>query len=73
VGELRLETSVFLFAILCFSSSGNHSKEYLAKFGDIQNMKVQKGLAHPSISYGRQLWQFLTIFKIFIFGLFFPL
>jgi hypothetical protein len=34
-------------------------------------MKVEKGLAHPSISYGRQLWQFLTVFLNFIFGPFF--
>jgi hypothetical protein len=71
VGDLRLEASVFLFAILCCSSGGNHSKEYLAKFGDIQNMKVEKVLHTPSISYGRQLWQFLTNLKIFIFGPFF--
>jgi hypothetical protein len=40
---------VFFFLQLCaVSSNGNPSKTYLAKFGDIQNMKLEKVLhTHP--------------------------
>jgi hypothetical protein len=72
---LRLETSVFLIAILCcFPQVAIIQKRYLAKFGDIQNMKVEKKFCTP-IHF---IWKavvaiFDNFFTNFIFGPFFPL
>ncbi len=70
-GSRDLRPCFFNCNFLLFSSSANHSKKYLAKFGDIQNMKVEKVLHTHPFHNGRQLWQFLTIFLKFHFWFFF--
>jgi hypothetical protein len=53
---------------LCCCSSGDHPKVYGAKFGDIQNMKVEK-LKHPFMS--QAIAANLDFFFLKMFGDFF--
>jgi hypothetical protein len=59
ISEFLILILLFLLILWC-CLNGNHPEEPLAKFGDIQIMKVEN-LKH--LSYCKQLWDFFTNFK----------